>query len=101
MNEVELLRQEVAQLRAEIDRVDEWAVGVFEALNDVLVPLLRGNQALARTLAPQWHKAANQFDAVAAESGQAQSFEETAERFEARKILYRRFDVLKLWPAQA
>lgn len=101
MNEVDLLRQEVAQLRAEIDRVNEWSTGLFCVLHDVLPPLLREKPALAAALAPKWHLAAEQFDLASENTGQADSFEETADRLEARKMLYRLFAQLKLWPDPA
>ena len=42
MNEEEL-RQEVARLRAEVDRLDDRANGVLVALTDALLPLLKAN----------------------------------------------------------
>ena len=101
MSEIEQLRQEVAQLRVEVDRVDEWANGLFWVLHDVLPWLLRRDPEMAAALAQQWREAAQHFAEVSAEEGQAASFDETAERLEARKMLYRLFDVLRLWPVRA
>ncbi|MCK9987424.1 MAG: hypothetical protein AzoDbin1_03896 [Azoarcus sp.] len=92
------LRQEIGQLRVELDRLDDWANGVFVALTDALPPLLRANPEAAAYLAPMWRKAAERFDQLQAHTGQAEDFHETAELLEARKMLYRQFDRLGLWP---
>jgi len=98
MGEVELLRQEVAQLRAEVDRVDEWANGLFCVLLDALPLLLRRQPEVASRLAPMWRTASERFDEVSTATGQDDSFEETLERLESRKILYRTMALLKIWP---
>lgn len=87
-----------ATLRAEINKVDDWASGLFMALRDVLAPLLCELPAAAQRLAPVWGEAAQRFDALHA--GQAVDGEdwETLELLEARKMLYRIFEVAKLWP---
>lgn len=92
------LRREIEQLRAEIDRVDEWSTGVFQVLSDVLQPLLRLHPEVAAEIAPQWHRASERFDEVDANTGQLDNMDETVERLEARKMLYRMFDLLGLWP---
>ena len=92
------LREEVAQLRAELDRLDDWANGVFAALSDALLPLLKANPQTAAYLAPIWRSAAERFDEVQTEPGQAGDFHETAELLEARKMLYRQFAILGVWP---
>ena len=92
------LRQEIEQLRAEIDRVDEWSTGVFQVLTDVLQPLLRLHPDVAAEIAPQWRRASDRFDAVESNAGQLDDVDETVERLEARKMLYRLFDSIGLWP---
>lgn len=92
------LREEVAQLRAELDRLDDWANGVFVALSEALYPLLKANPEAAAHLAPLWSKAADRYERVQSEPGQAEDFHETAELLEARKLLYRQFATLRLWP---
>ena len=96
MNEEEL-RQEVARLRAEVDRLDDRANGVLVALTDALLPLLKANPEAATYLEPTWRAAAERFEQVEANSGQAEDFHETAELLEARKMLYRQFQRLGLW----
>lgn len=100
MSESEL-RQEIERLRAEIDRVDEWATGVFQVLVDVLHPLLKAHPDIALALAPHWRHAAERFDRVRASTGQLEDVDETVERLEARKMLYRQYDWLGLWPRPA
>lgn len=92
----------VATLRAEIDKVDDWANGLFVALNDVLQPLLRELPALAQQLAPAWHRTAERFDALQA-GGAVPDGEndESLEVLEARKMFYRICASLDLWPQPA
>ena len=96
MNDEEL-RQEVAQLRAELDRLDDWANGVLMALSDALLPLLKANPEAARYLEPLWRSAAERFEQLEAERGQAGQFAETAELLEAKTILYRQLRTLGAW----
>lgn len=100
MGETELLRAELAQLRRELERQDDWMDGLFLVLIDLIPPLLRQQPELAATLAPMWHKAAERFAEVEATPGQSECFQETAERLEPRKLLYRNIAVLGLWPTQ-
>ena len=101
MNEVEQLRQEVAQLRAEIDKVDDWANGVLHALIDVLPLLLKKHPDVAATVAPMWKNAARKFSEVTMKTGQAESFSETADLLEPKKMLYEMFALLGVWPPRA
>lgn len=94
----EELRQEIEQLRAEIDRVDEWATGLFQVLVDVLHPILKMHPEVAAAVAPHWRHASERFDAVEANTGQLEDVDETVERLEARKMLYRMFAIDGLWP---
>lgn len=90
--------QEIERLRAEIDRVDEWATGVYQVLRDVLPPLLATHPDIAAEVAPHWRLASERFDAVQANTGQNEDIDETVERLEARKMLYCQLDLLGLWP---
>lgn len=97
-----LLQQEidraVTPLRRELDELDDWANGVFAALQDVLIPLLKAQPDLARTLQPLWQLAAQRHERLEQETGQAEGFHETAALLEARKMLYRQLALLGLWP---
>ena len=94
----EELRQEVERVRDEIDRVDDFATGVFQALHDVLAYLLPMHPDLAAQLAPAWREVATLYHEVQGSSGQLDNLDETVERLEARKMLYRMFEVAGLWP---
>ncbi|MBK6742495.1 MAG: hypothetical protein IPG66_05755 [Hydrogenophilales bacterium] len=85
-------------MRDEIDRVDDFATGVFQALHDVLAYLLPTQPDLARQLMPLWREAAVRHDEVRGSTGQLDNLNETVERLEPRKMLYRMFDVAGLWP---
>lgn len=97
----EELRQEIERLRAEIDRVDEWATGVFQVLVDVLYPLLMANPNAVAHVGQAWRQAAERFEVVRACTGQNEDIDETVERLEARKMLYRQYALLGLWPRPA
>lgn len=101
MSEIEQLRQEVAQLRAEIDRVDDWANGLLHVLIDVLPLLLKQHPDVAAKIAPMWEGAARKFYSVTTETGQAESFSETVELLESKKMLYETFALLGVWPPRA
>ena len=89
----------VEPLRAEINKVDDWANGLYAVLLDVLPGLLKANPALARELEPDWRTAAESFDLIDLQGQPAQP-DEPLEFLEARKMLYRMFVALKLWPAE-
>lgn len=81
------LRKEIAQLRAEMERVDNWANGLLLVLMELLPPLLKKNPDIAAQLADSWRKAAEGFE----RGGK--------DELEARKILYRNLDLIGVWPA--
>ncbi|HEY0954008.1 MAG TPA: hypothetical protein VGE36_04575 [Roseateles sp.] len=94
----EQVRQEVehriAPLRRELDGIDDWANGVFAALLDLLLPLLKTHPELARTLEALWRRAAEEY----AELEQQPDRGGRAELLEARKMLYWVLAQLGQWP---
>lgn len=93
------LEQEISRLKLEVDRNDDWANGLFMVLADVLPPFLKAHLEIAARLAPRWKEAAERFDALEVQAGQADDFHETAEKLEPTKMLYQRLDLLRVWPA--
>lgn len=91
-------REEAERLRAEIDRVDDWANGVFAALLEVLFPLLRAHPEIAKELAPVWQRIAERFDAQTKGKRQAGNFHEPDEMLEARAMLYRELSKFGVFP---
>lgn len=89
----------VEPLRAEINKVDDWANGLFLVVNDLMPFLLRTHPELASELAPRWRKAAEGFDRI--QEGAAPEPDEPLELLEARKMLFRMSDLLTLWPKAA
>ncbi len=86
-----------ATLRREIDKVDDWANGVFAALRDVLAHLLRESPQLGQALASDWSQAARDFDRIDVLGLPARP-DEPLEYLEARKMLYRFFGVMGSMP---
>lgn len=91
----------VAPLREELDKVDDWAGGLFVVFLNVLPHLLRTQPELAAKLEPQWRKAAQRFDALQARGARRTKDGESLETLEARKMLYRIFSLMELWPQSA
>lgn len=94
----QLIRDEIEPLRAEIDRVDEWANGLFQALEDVLRPLLKANPALVQEIEPLWCRAAQQYEQLQQGLLLYTDEQPTLERLEGRKILYRTLQRLHVFP---
>lgn len=76
-----------AVLREEINKVDDWANGIFTALRDVLMYQFKNDPKLAQAVSAQWGSAANRFT-QAEEHGMPLPEDETLEFLEARKMLY-------------
>lgn len=87
-----------AALRVEIDKVDNWANGLFNVLSGVLPYLLIAHPELADQVRSEWRNAANDFDRIDV-LGLPANPDEPLETLEARKILYRTFEVMGVWSA--
>lgn len=90
----------VEPLRAELNRVDDWANGLFVVLAGVLPFLMIEHPELARQIEPQWRRASEDFDRIDVMGLQPKP-DEPLENLEARKILYRTFALLGVWDAAA
>lgn len=82
-----------AVLREEINKVDDWANGIYAALRDVLGFQLRESPELGKALAQSWSRAAREFDRIHVKGLPAKQ-DEPLEFLEARKMLYRVFSHL-------
>lgn len=87
----------VAPLREELDRMDDWANGLFVVLADVLPLLLREHPQMAATLGPKWAGAAGHFERLQATGQQRTQEGETLELLEGRKMLYKVLATLGFW----
>ena len=87
-----------AVLREEINKVDDWANGIFAALRDVLELQMRDSPAIAKELAQNWSEVALDYDRII-KQGQPAKADEPLELLEARKMLYRFFQVLGVMPS--
>ncbi|WP_042419608.1 hypothetical protein [Comamonas aquatica] len=76
-----------AVLREEVNKVDDWANGVFAALRDVLMYQFKQNPKLVQAVMGQWALAAEKFN-QAEDYGVVLPEGETLEFLEARKMLY-------------
>ena len=95
--EVAALRQEVAQLRAQVEATDDWASSVYVALELVLPYLLRDH--------PQVEKVRNLlqgqarwFEDLQAHPGREGDILGKASLHEAGKMLYYQLALLDVWP---
>lgn len=86
-------------VRRDLQRVDDWTNGVFAVLVDVLPFMLRRHPGWARQIGARWGEAAERFDQIEAGAKRPGEDDESAELLEARKMLFRLFDLAKLWPA--
>lgn len=88
-----------AILRDEINKVDDWANGIFAALRDGLGQLLGDARPLIGDgLARDWSRAAQDFDSIMAGGKAAHHKGESLEQLEARKMLYRFYVQLGMLP---
>ena len=86
-----------AILREEINKVDDWANGVFAALRDLIAIQLQDAPGLGQALAREWSVAARDFDRIDVQ-GLPPKQDEPLEYLEARKMLYRLFSAVGTMP---
>lgn len=91
------LRAEVAQLRARVEQADDWAGGLLDALQGVLLPLLKAHPDIARQVEPLWQQAAERFDLLQAGRQLPAEEDMPQEHFEPAKILYRQLSRVGVW----
>jgi hypothetical protein len=94
------VEQRVAPLRRELDGLDDWANGVFAALLDLLLPLLKSHPELAGTLEALWSRAAEQYAELERSPQRRAELQTTPELLEARKMLYWVLGQLGQWPSR-
>ena len=92
-----LMSEATIRLREEINKVDDWANGIYAALRDVLMHQLRESPELGKTLAKNWSRAARDFDRIHVQGLPAKQHE-PLEFLEARKMFYRVFTHLGAMP---
>ncbi|MCY1396646.1 hypothetical protein D9M71_116250 [compost metagenome] len=91
------LEAQVAELRARIEEVDDWAAGVHRVLIDLLPLLLRGHPEVET--AQQLLRLSDQrYEELLADPASSTGPGDTAELHEPGKMLYRLFGVLGVWP---
>lgn len=95
--EIDALRQEVAQLRRQVDATDDWANGVYLALETVLPVLLRGHP-LAEKARDLLHFQALAHEDLLAHPEKEGDLHGKASRLEASKMLYDQLALLGVWP---
>ena len=88
-----------AVLREEINKVDDWANGIFAALRDAFGHLLgEARPIVGDGLARSWGKAAQDFDSIMAGDKTAHHVGESLEQLEARALRYRFYVRLGMLP---
>lgn len=96
MSEIESLQREVAELRRQIDEVDDWANGIQHVLVAVLPFLLRGHPEAGK-VEGLLRRHSDRFEELTAHPGRAEG-DETVHLHEAGKMLYWQLAVLGVWP---
>lgn len=91
------LRQEIAELRARVEAVDDWAAGVHKVLVDVLPFLLRGHPEVEK-VHQLLQRADLRYEELTGNPASAREPGENAGLYESAKILNRLFGLLGVWP---
>ena len=94
------LQHQIDELRAELKTTDDWATGVFYILDQILPPLLKGHPELA-AIERALKQCEQRFEVLNAHPEQAEDSDETAEKYEAGKILYQTLSTRGVWPDTA
>lgn len=91
------LQSQIDALRAELKSTDDWASGVFLTLEQILPFLLRGHPEIAK-IEQLLKRSEQRFEELCAYPERAEDGDETAEKYEAAKMLYRQMALLGVWP---
>lgn len=91
------LQSQIDALRAELKTTDDWATGVFLTLEQILPFLLRGHPEIAK-IQQSLKRSEQRFEELIAHPERAEDDDETAEKYEAAKILYQQLALLGVWP---
>lgn len=95
--EIAALRQEVAQLRAQVNATDDWASSVYAALELVLPHLLRGHPQAGKVQGLLQSQARG-FEKLQAHPEQEDEMNGKASLQEAGKMLYYQLALQGVWP---
>lgn len=95
--EIAALRQEVAQLRAQIEATDDWACSVYVALQLVLPHLLSGHPRVEQ-VRDCLQGQARGFEELQAHPQREGDLHGKASLHEAGKMLYYQLAILDVWP---
>jgi len=91
------IRQELQQLRQQLQDAERWANGVFLALEMVLPHLLRDHPQAA-ALGDQLHAMAERYELLLRHPEQQTDEADLAGHYEPAKMLYWQMALLGVWP---
>jgi hypothetical protein len=94
------LQSQIDALRAELKTTDDWATGILLTLEQILPFLLRGHPEIAK-IEGLLQSSEQRFEELVAHPERAEDADETAEKYEAAKMLYRQLALLGVWPDKA
>lgn len=93
---VESLRQEIAELKQQVEEIENFANGIQRVLLAVLPYLLRDHHK-AGEVAGYLKKSSARYDELLAHPERADAGE-TVDLYEAAKMLYRTMGMIDVWP---
>lgn len=89
-------QRQIDALRAELKQTDDWATGIFLTLEQILPFLLRGHPEIDK-IERQLKRSEQRFEELVAHPERAEDDDETPEKYEAAKMLYRQLGLLGVW----
>lgn len=96
-DEIQKLKQEVAELKTQLEITDDWASGLSELLTMVLPSLLRGHPE-AEKVRDLLKKSHDRYVRLQNDPQSRTDDDLPLAALEPAKLLYRRFALLGVWP---
>lgn len=89
------IAEQIEPLKKEIQENEHFMYGILTTLMELMPPLLKSNPELAQKLEPRFRYHAQKFANL--QSGQSDEFDDTPDRHEPAKMLYKYLELLDTW----